>query len=117
MNPYDYDFGDGRDAYFSGEEVLDDCDCDEPDVDTITGEAHCYRCGRSWFLSSEQLALELRLNAEAQEYYDRENHIEHSRHPKWWIIRQTRRVRQRFERMRCCNRRFTHAANCDEIPF
>lgn len=42
----------------------DFCDCTEYTADTLEGRAHCYRCGRSWWMSTEQLERELRWQVE-----------------------------------------------------
>lgn len=52
----DYDYSDA-----------DDCDCADYDVDTLDGRAWCLRCGRGWFLTSEELTKELNFQAEYME--------------------------------------------------
>lgn len=43
------------------------CDCVDYDVDILTGRAHCYCCGRAWWLTSEELAREITAQAECYE--------------------------------------------------
>ncbi|QRY69154.1 hypothetical protein JVX98_13425 [Ensifer sp. PDNC004] len=45
----------------------DFCDCEEYDADILEGRAHCYRCGRSWWLTDEQMRQEIRWQAEMME--------------------------------------------------
>lgn len=49
------------------------CDHEGHDVDILTGRAHCFRCGHSWFLTSEELEYELKIHAEWAEQYDEEH--------------------------------------------
>ena len=28
-----------------------ECECEDPDIDPVSGHARCFTCGRSWFLS------------------------------------------------------------------
>jgi hypothetical protein len=46
---------------FDGEE--DWCDCDDYDADLLEGRAHCFRCGRSWWMSGEEMRNEIRWQA------------------------------------------------------
>lgn len=41
----------------------DPCDHESHDVDILTGRAHCFRCGEAWWLTSDELKAELRINA------------------------------------------------------
>jgi hypothetical protein len=45
----------------------DPCDHDQYDVDILTGRAHCHRCGEAWWLTSDQLKEELKIQAEMYE--------------------------------------------------
>jgi hypothetical protein len=45
----------------------EDCDCIEYDVDILEGRAHCFVCGRSWYLTGDQLRAELKCSAERDE--------------------------------------------------
>ena len=56
------DFEDGYEDYDE-----DFCDHDEYDADILSGRAQCYRCGEAWWLSDEQLRLEIR---HASEYFE-----------------------------------------------
>lgn len=49
-----------------------ECDCLDEDVDILTGIATCDACGRSRWLTSEQLRERLKLEAELQAEYDRQ---------------------------------------------
>lgn len=54
----DGDFDDPYEGYDD-----DFCDCDDYDVDILEGRASCFRCGRHWWLTDEQLSNEIRLFA------------------------------------------------------
>jgi hypothetical protein len=41
----------------------DFCDCEEYDADLLEGRAHCFRCGRSWWMSGEEILQEIRWQA------------------------------------------------------
>jgi hypothetical protein len=45
----------------------DDCDCVDADMDLLEGRAHCHICGRSWYLTKDELLAELGYQAEQQE--------------------------------------------------
>lgn len=51
------DEDDGFYDFYSNED--DFCDCTEYDVDILEGRALCYNCGRSWWLTNEQLSREI----------------------------------------------------------
>ena len=50
----------------------DPCEHDQYDVDILTGRAHCYQCGEAWWLSGDELKVELSRQAEAYEAYSAE---------------------------------------------
>lgn len=52
----------------------EDCDCVHADYDLLEGRAHCPMCGRSWYLTDDELRAELRLQAEMGELIDDEGH-------------------------------------------
>lgn len=49
------------------DEIYDDeddfCDCEDYDIDLLEGRAHCFKCGRSWWMSAEEITRELRWQA------------------------------------------------------
>lgn len=49
------------DYYDDGGE--DFCDCEEYDADLLEGRARCFRCGRSWWMTDEQITAEIRWQA------------------------------------------------------
>lgn len=46
------------------------CDHEDYEVDILTGRASCWRCGETWWLSSDELKEELRLAAELAASFD-----------------------------------------------
>ena len=42
----------------------DDCDCVHADIDVLEGRGHCPMCGRSWYLTTDELRAELAYQAE-----------------------------------------------------
>lgn len=48
----------------------DFCDCDDYDADLLEGRAHCLRCGRSWWMSEDEITVELRWQASMIETED-----------------------------------------------
>lgn len=66
MKPYIGDLCDDE-SYEEG--APDPCECLDPDVDVLAGRAHCISCGRSWWMTSEQLQAEAKFQAEADEAY------------------------------------------------
>ena len=55
------------DDYFDYDEDDDWCDCDDYDADILEGRAQCYRCGRRWWLTNEQITNEIRWQASMME--------------------------------------------------
>lgn len=45
-------------------EVPDDCDCQFADVDILEGRGHCPICGRTWYLTGDELRAELSYQAQ-----------------------------------------------------
>ncbi|MBZ7921629.1 hypothetical protein LAC81_07530 [Ensifer adhaerens] len=48
----------------------DDCDCEDYDADILEGRARCFRCGRSWRMTTQQLSAETRWQASMFEASD-----------------------------------------------
>lgn len=64
---------DDEDDYDPYEGYDDDfCECDDYDADILEGRAHCLRCGRTWWLSDEQMKQELRFQVEYAEMVEEE---------------------------------------------
>ena len=62
------DFEDGYEDY---EDDLE-CDCLEADLDILTGIERCYQCGRTRYVSSEELDLRRKQQADHEEEYYRQ---------------------------------------------
>lgn len=67
--PDEYDLYDDDDFDYRDDDF---CDCEEYDADPIEGRAMCLRCGRSWWLTDEQMKAELRFQAEYAEQMQEE---------------------------------------------
>ncbi len=48
-------------------EEPDDCDCQFADVDILEGRGHCPECGRTWYLTADEMRAELTHQAEYAE--------------------------------------------------
>lgn len=59
------------DVYF--DENAPECDCEDEDVDILTGRGFCPSCGRTRWLTSEQLQERQRLQAEHDEAMNCDN--------------------------------------------
>ena len=57
-------------GYFDDDDL--DCDCSQPDIDILTGEAWCHRCRRKWWLSSEEISQEIEFQREYMECIEAE---------------------------------------------
>ena len=64
MDPDDFD------NLYDDYEDDEPCDHEECEVDIMTGRASCWRCGETWWLSSDELKEELRLAAELAASFD-----------------------------------------------
>ena len=107
-----------EEEYYGEDEFdLSHCDCLDPDIDLLLGSAKCWTCGRSWMLTAKEMEAHHDAEIEYHRWQDRENHIEHSRHPYYAAIRLTRWVKAFFARNKCCGQRFRCKPDCDEIPF
>lgn len=49
-----------------------ECDCVHADYDLLEGRAHCPMCGRTWYLTGDQLRRELQFQAEQCELIEDE---------------------------------------------
>jgi hypothetical protein len=58
-----------EDDFYSDDDF---CDCEEFDADILEGRAHCFRCGRSWWLSDEQMKQEVRFHVEMMQCIEEE---------------------------------------------
>ena len=67
----DDDFDDWEDDDFDDGEP-DPCECLEFESDILTGQAHCWSCGRAWWMSGAEIKAEAKLNAEAAEAWAEE---------------------------------------------
>ena len=56
------------DCYQEPEEF--ECDCEEEELDILTGRAVCWRCGASRFVTSDEFQMRMKLEAEAQAAWD-----------------------------------------------
>lgn len=56
----------------------DPCDHDDYETDILDGRCQCWRCGKSWYATTEQIDAELRFQSEYAEVMERED----SR--QWW---------------------------------
>lgn len=48
----------------------EECDCEDEDIDILTGISWCWQCGTRRYLSSEELKMRLEIEAEHQTHYD-----------------------------------------------
>lgn len=49
---------------FRCDDPEDDCDCQYADVDILEGRGHCPMCGRTWYLTTDELLAELKYQVE-----------------------------------------------------
>jgi hypothetical protein len=57
-------------GYFDDD--ADDCDCVDYDCDILEGSAWCLRCGRRWWLTSDQITKEIEFQREYMECVEAE---------------------------------------------
>lgn len=50
----------------------DDCLCEFADLDVLEGRGHCPTCGRTWYLTADEIAAEMRFQAEYGEAVEKE---------------------------------------------
>lgn len=65
------DCEEAEDVYLA--ENAPECDCEDEEVDMLTGRGVCPSCGRTRWLTSEQLQECQRLQAEYDEAMERDN--------------------------------------------
>lgn len=65
-------------GYIDDSDDDDFCDHDDYDTDLLNGKCQCYRCGHSWYATTEQIDRELRFQSEYAEAMEREYRRE------WW---------------------------------
>jgi hypothetical protein len=53
-----------EDFDFPDDDEEDFCDCEDFDADLLEGRARCFRCGRSWWMSNDEIIREIRWQAE-----------------------------------------------------
>jgi hypothetical protein len=84
----------------------EDCDHEESEIDVCTGRAECPCCGKSWYVSREEVNAELDRQARWHEWAERENRRQ------WW-----RDQFDRFAFWRRWRRNKPAPIIDDEIPF
>lgn len=57
-------FDDDGDSGAEDNDAVNECDCEDAEVDILTGRAHCYSCGRVWWLDGEQIKREAELQTQ-----------------------------------------------------
>lgn len=112
---YGYEFGEEYDD--EPEPDYENCIHEDYEADILTGEAMCHRCGHRWIQTAEEIAAEVRRQAdyyEAMERYEREREWR-ERWLWWWDA-----LRDAFSRWRSWLgglRQPKHSTIDDEIPF
>lgn len=69
---YDYD------PYYDDYDPRADCDHEEREIDVCTGRAECQSCGKSWYVSNDEVNAELDRQASYHEWEQRESRRQ------WW---------------------------------
>ncbi len=64
---YDQEF----DWYEDDRDIILECDCSDYDTDLVEGSAKCWRCGRSWTLTSAEMEAEFKAIREHDEEMER----------------------------------------------
>ena len=54
----------------------DYCGCEDADINPIDGQAHCYRCGRHWTASTEEINREIEFQRQYYEWEERQHRRE-----------------------------------------
>ena len=100
------------DDYEEYEPDFERCDHDDYDADILTGRATCYRCGHSWYQTTEEINAAIERQREYSEWEERENRREFWRKltlpVRWPIFRLLERV---------WPRKSLSVLTDDEIPF
>lgn len=100
--------------YYEGYDSQDFCDCSDYESD-FEGRATCYGCGRSWWLTPEQMDAELRWQSEYDEQMCREIR-QQERENRWsWFWEVYWRLRSWFTRKPVPSAHQFEAD--DDIPF
>lgn len=96
------------DYYYGGweEDHEEDCDHDDYDSDILSGRAQCYRCGYSWWQTTEEIEAEFdRIRRYAE--WEEEQRRPWNRFREWlWNLRMSWR-----------RRLVSPKATDDDIPF
>ena len=56
----------------------DPCDHEDHDTDLLDGRCSCWRCGETWYATTEQIDAQLRFESEYYEMMEREERRQ------WW---------------------------------
>lgn len=95
---------DGDPYYDDDYDPHTDCDHEEREIDVCTGRTECQGCGRSWYVSNDEVNAELDRQASYHEWEQRENRRQ------WW--------RDQIDRLafwrRLCQ---PTKVNDDDMPF
>jgi len=62
------------------------CDHEDYETDMLEGRCRCYRCGHSWYASTEDIDRELRFQSEYAEAMEREDRRQWWS-DLWWAVR------------------------------
>ncbi len=108
-------WNDEIDEYEDRLEDEDPCDHEGYDTDILDGRCRCWRCGESWYATTEQIDAQLRFESEYYETMEREERRQWWRDrlwplPEWWEA-----VRSIFRRRKAAPAMFADLD--DDIPF